>query len=109
MPRAACTVTSSDACQRGVRNARNLAPLTAGAGQPEVIGRGGVGVEHREVEGATRRGIVVANAPGSTVRSAAEHTVGLFLPLSRNIPQAPAALKDGRWEPSPFGGIELAG
>src|SRR5213079_1175662 len=74
-----------------------------------VIGRAGVGVDNVDVEAATRRGIVVANAPESTVVSAAEHTVGLLLALSRNIPQAHAALKDGRWERSRFGGIELAG
>src|SRR5206468_7885022 len=53
-------------------------------------------------------GIVVANAPESTVISAAEHTIGLMLALSRNIPQAHAALKAGRWERGRFGGIELA-
>jgi D-3-phosphoglycerate dehydrogenase len=51
---------------------------------------------------------VVANAPESTVVSASEHTIGLLLALSRNIPQAYAALKDGRWERSKYGGIEVA-
>src|SRR5205823_11411322 len=60
-------------------------------------------------EAATRRGIVVANAPESTVISAAEHTIGLLVALSRNIPQAHAALKQGRWERSQHGGVELAG
>jgi D-3-phosphoglycerate dehydrogenase / 2-oxoglutarate reductase len=75
----------------------------------KVIGRAGVGVDNVDVEAATRRGIVVANAPESTVISAAEHTMGLLLALSRNIAQAHAALKDGRWERSAYGGIELAG
>ena len=75
----------------------------------KVIGRAGVGVDNVDVEAATRRGIVVANAPESTVISAAEHTMGLLLALSRNIPQAHAALSEGRWERSRFGGIELAG
>jgi D-3-phosphoglycerate dehydrogenase len=75
----------------------------------KVIGRAGVGVDNVDVEAATRRGIVVANAPESTVISAAEHTIGLLLALSRNIAQAHAALKDGRWERSAHGGIELAG
>jgi D-3-phosphoglycerate dehydrogenase len=61
------------------------------------------------VEAATRRGIVVANAPESTVTSAAEHTVGLLVALARNIPQAHASLKQGRWERSAWGGIELEG
>jgi D-3-phosphoglycerate dehydrogenase / 2-oxoglutarate reductase len=74
----------------------------------KVIGRAGVGVDNVDVDAATRRGIVVANAPDSTVVSAAEHTIGLLVALARNIPQAHAALKDGRWERSRWGGIELA-
>jgi len=75
----------------------------------KVIGRAGVGVDNVDVEAATRRGIVVANAPESTVVSAAEHTIGLLVALARNIPQAHAALKQGRWERKKYGGIELAG
>ena len=75
----------------------------------KVIGRAGVGVDNVDVDAATRRGIVVANAPESTVVSAAEQTIGLIVALARNIPQAHAALKGGRWERSRWSGIELAG
>jgi D-3-phosphoglycerate dehydrogenase len=85
------------------------ADLIERAERLKVIGRAGVGVDNVDVEAATRRGIVVANAPESTVVSAAEHTVGLLVALARNIPQAHAALKQGRWERSSWGGIELAG
>src|SRR6185437_875710 len=54
-------------------------------------------------------GSVAANAPESTIVSAAEQTIGLIVALARNIPQAHAALKQGRWERSRYGGIELAG
>jgi D-3-phosphoglycerate dehydrogenase len=74
----------------------------------KVIGRAGVGVDNIDVDAATRRGIVVANAPESTVVSAAEHTIGLLLALSRSIPQAHASLKQGNWDRSRFGGLELA-
>jgi D-3-phosphoglycerate dehydrogenase len=74
----------------------------------KVIGRAGVGVDNVDVDAATRRGIVVANAPESNVVSAAEHTVGLLVALARNIPQAHSALVDGRWERSRWGGVELA-
>src|SRR5687768_5159598 len=74
----------------------------------KVIGRAGVGVDNVDVDAATRRGIVVANAPESTVVSAAEHTIGLLVALTRNIPQAHAALKQGRWERKTYGGVELA-
>ena len=93
-----------------IRSATTLdAGLIARADRLKVIGRAGVGVDNVDVEAATRRGIVVANAPESTVISAAEHTIGLLLALSRNIPQAHAALKEGRWERSKYGGLELAG
>jgi D-3-phosphoglycerate dehydrogenase / 2-oxoglutarate reductase len=74
----------------------------------KVIGRAGVGVDNVDVDAASRRGIVVANAPESTVVSAAEHTIGLLLALSRAIPQAHASLKAGNWDRSRFGGLELA-
>ena len=93
-----------------VRSATKLtADLIARAERLKVIGRAGVGVDNVDVDAATRRGIIVANAPESTVVSAAEHTIGLLVALARNIPQAHAALKQGRWERSAYGGIELAG
>ena len=93
-----------------IRSATKLdASLIERAERLKVIGRAGVGVDNIDVEAATRRGIVVANAPESTVISAAEHTIGLLFALSRHIPQAHAALKEGRWERSRYGGLELAG
>jgi D-3-phosphoglycerate dehydrogenase / 2-oxoglutarate reductase len=92
-----------------VRSAtRVTADLIARADNLKVIGRAGVGIDNVDVEAATRRGIVVANAPESTVISAAEHTIGLLVALTRNIPQAHAALKQGRWERKSYGGVELA-
>ena len=93
-----------------VRSATKLtAELIGLASNLKVIGRAGVGVDNVDVEAASRRGIVVANAPESTVVSAAEHTIGLLVALARNIPQAHAALKQGRWERKAWGGVELAG
>jgi D-3-phosphoglycerate dehydrogenase len=93
-----------------IRSATKLtADVLERATRLKVVGRAGVGVDNVDVEAATRRGIVVANAPESTVISAAEHTVGLLVSLARNIPQAHAALKDGRWERSRWGGVELEG
>ena len=85
------------------------AELIERAERLKVIGRAGVGVDNVDVDAATRRGIVVANAPESTVVSAAEHAIGLLVALARHIPQAHAALKQGRWERSAHGGIELEG
>jgi D-3-phosphoglycerate dehydrogenase len=93
-----------------IRSATRLTEdVLAHATRLKVVGRAGVGVDNIDVEAATRRGIVVANAPESTVISAAEHTVGLLVSLARNIPQAHAALKHGRWERALWGGVELEG
>jgi D-3-phosphoglycerate dehydrogenase len=92
-----------------VRSATKVtAEVIARGGRLKVIGRAGVGVDNVDVDAATRRGIVVANAPESNVVSAAEHTIGLLVALARNIPQAHAALVAGRWERSKWGGVELA-
>jgi D-3-phosphoglycerate dehydrogenase len=92
-----------------VRSATKVtADIVERATKLKVIGRAGVGVDNVDVDAATRRGIVVANAPESNVVSAAEHAVGLLLALARNIPQAHAALVEGRWERSKWGGVELA-
>ncbi|MEX2613574.1 MAG: phosphoglycerate dehydrogenase [Gaiellaceae bacterium] len=93
-----------------VRSGTQLdAGLIEQAGRLKVIGRAGVGVDNVDVDAATRRGIVVANAPEATVVSAAEHTIALLLAVARNIPQAHATLSAGTWERERFAGIELAG
>jgi len=73
-----------------------------------VVGRAGIGLDNVDVEAATRRGVMVVNAPQSNVISAAEHTMALLLAQARNVPQAHAALKAGRWERSRWEGVELA-
>jgi D-3-phosphoglycerate dehydrogenase len=93
-----------------VRSATTVdAALIERATRLKVIGRAGVGVDNVDVDAATRRGIVVANAAESTVDSAAEHAVALLLALARNVPQAHAALTSGTWDRTRFTGIELAG
>jgi len=74
-----------------------------------VIGRAGIGVDNIDVEAATRRGVLVVNAPQSNVLSAAEHTVALLLAQARNIPQAHHDLVQGHWNRSRWAGVELAG
>jgi len=75
----------------------------------QVIARAGVGIDNIDVEAATRRGIVVVNAPTGNTVSAAEHTVALMMALARNIPQANATLRGGAWRRSDFMGVELRG
>jgi D-3-phosphoglycerate dehydrogenase len=91
-----------------IRSATKLtADLIARGQNLKVIGRAGVGVDNVDVDAATKRGIIVANAPQSNVITAAEHTFAVLLALARNVPQAHGALVQGRWERSKWGGVEL--
>jgi D-3-phosphoglycerate dehydrogenase / 2-oxoglutarate reductase len=72
-----------------------------------VIGRAGVGVDNIDVPAATENGIVVMNAPDGNTITTAEHTIAMLVSLARNIPQADASLKGGKWERKKFVGVEL--
>lgn len=71
------------------------------------IGRAGAGVDNIDTEAATRKGIIVANAPEGNTLAATEHTMAMMLALARNIPQANASVKKGEWKRSKFMGVEL--
>ncbi len=71
------------------------------------IGRAGVGVDNIDVDAATRKGILVANAPEGNTLAATEHTMAMMQALARNIPQANASLKKKEWKRSKFMGVEL--
>jgi D-3-phosphoglycerate dehydrogenase / 2-oxoglutarate reductase len=73
-----------------------------------VVGRAGIGLDNVDVTTATERGVMVVNAPTSNILTTAEHTMGLLLAQARNIPQAHAALVDGRWERGRWEGVELS-
>ena len=73
----------------------------------KIVGRAGVGVDNVDVDAATKRGVVVANAPQSNVITAAEHTMAMLLALARKIPQAHSSLIGGNWERTKFSGVEL--
>ncbi|MEP6758888.1 MAG: phosphoglycerate dehydrogenase [Actinomycetota bacterium] len=93
-----------------IRSATQVtAEVLAAAGSLKVVARAGIGLDNVDVQEATRRGVMVVNAPQSNIISAAEQTVGLLLAQARNIPQAHAALVQGRWERSGWEGVELAG
>ena len=74
-----------------------------------VVGRAGIGLDNVDVAEATRRGVMVVNAPRSNILSAAEHTLALLLAQARNVPQANADLHAGRWNRSKWEGVELHG
>jgi len=64
----------------------------------KVIGRAGVGVDNVDLKAATKRGVLVLNAPAGNTISTAEHTMAMLLGLARRIGPASASLKEGRWE-----------
>ncbi len=72
-----------------------------------VIGRAGVGIDNVDLEAATRRGIIVMNAPGGNTVSTAEHAFSLLLSVARRIPQADASVRSGSWQRKQFEGVEL--
>lgn len=93
-----------------VRSATQVtAEIIEAAGKLKVIGRAGVGLDNVDLPAATKKGIVAMNTPAGNTTSTAEHTMSMILALSRNIPQACASIKAGKWERSKFEGVELYG
>jgi D-3-phosphoglycerate dehydrogenase len=91
-----------------IRSATQVtAELLAAATDMMVVGRAGIGLDNVDVVAATKQGVMVVNAPQSNIVSAAEHTMALLLATARNVPQAHAALVEGRWERSRWTGVEL--
>jgi D-3-phosphoglycerate dehydrogenase len=93
-----------------VRSATTVtADVLAQPGRLKVIGRAGTGVDNIDLDAATRAGVVVLNTPGGNSIAAAELTLSLVLALARNVSQANADLRAGRWERKKYMGVELAG
>lgn len=82
-------------------------PLLDHARNLKIIARAGVGIDNVDVDYASKKGIIVVNAPFGNVNSAAEHTMALLMSLCRNVPTANASLKSGEWKRAPFTGYEL--
>ncbi len=85
------------------------ARIIEAADKMKYIGRAGVGVDNIDCDAATKKGIIVSNAPEGNTLAATEHTVAMMMALARNIPQASASLKKGEWKRSKFMGNELNG
>lgn len=75
----------------------------------KVIGRAGVGVDNIDIKEATKKGIVVVNAPNGNTNAATEHAFALMLSLARHIPQAHKSIQNGLWDRKSFLGVELKG
>lgn len=81
--------------------------LLKAADRLQVIARAGVGVDNIDINAATRKGIIVINAPGANTIAATEHTLAMMLSLSRKIPQAHQKTVGGEWDRNSFKGVEL--
>ena len=112
------TGLSPDELQHAVRGAHGLIVRSAtqvtrqvleAAPDLIVVGRAGTGVDNVDLEVATRRGVMVVNAPHANLLSNAEQTLALLLAMARHIPQAHAELSQGSWRRKPYEGIELSG
>jgi D-3-phosphoglycerate dehydrogenase len=77
-------------------------------GRLKVIGRAGIGLDNVDQAAATARGVVVMNTPGGNTVTTAEHTIAMLLALARDVPQATASCKAGRWEKARFMGVEVS-
>jgi D-3-phosphoglycerate dehydrogenase len=90
---------------------RSATPVTAevlaAGSRLAVVGRAGTGVDNIDVDAATRRGIVVVNAPTSNTVAVAEHTMALMLALARHVTAADLSMHCGRWEKKGLMGTEL--
>ncbi|MHB8809251.1 MAG: phosphoglycerate dehydrogenase [Desulfobulbaceae bacterium] len=74
-----------------------------------VVGRAGIGLDNVDIPAASQKGIVVMNAPDGNATTAAEHAIAMIMSLARNIPQATASMKAGKWEKKSFMGREVTG
>ncbi|KFP01671.1 D-3-phosphoglycerate dehydrogenase [Calypte anna] len=93
-----------------VRSATKVtADVLEAAERLQVVGRAGTGVDNVDVEAATRKGVLVMNTPSGNSLSAAELTCGMILCLARQIPQADASMKEGKWDRKKYMGMELNG
>jgi D-3-phosphoglycerate dehydrogenase / 2-oxoglutarate reductase len=93
-----------------IRSATKVTPkILEKAKNLKVIGRAGIGVDNVDVAAATARGIIVMNTPFGNSITTAEHAISLMLALARQIPEADASTRAGKWEKNKFMGVEIFG
>lgn len=91
-----------------VRSQTKVTPAIMEAGKKlKVVGRAGVGVDNIDLDAATKRGIIVINAPDGNTITTCEHTFAMIMALARHIPQAYAKTISGTWDRKSFLGVEL--
>jgi len=83
------------------------ASLVENPGKLRIIGRAGVGIDNINIEAASKKGIIVMNAPTGNTLAATELTMGIMLAAARKIPLANNSIKEGKWDRKKFMGIQL--
>src|SRR5271155_2130886 len=83
--------------------------LLEAATRLKVVGRAGIGVDNVDIRSATARGVVVMNTPHGNTITTAEHAIAMMFALARQIPEATASTRAGKWEKNKFMGVELSG
>uniref|UniRef100_A0A7N0SZC4 D-3-phosphoglycerate dehydrogenase n=1 Tax=Kalanchoe fedtschenkoi TaxID=63787 RepID=A0A7N0SZC4_KALFE len=78
-------------------------------GRLKVVGRAGVGIDNVDLSAATEHGCLVVNAPTANTVAAAEHGIALLTAMARNVAQADASVKSGKWERNKYVGVSLVG
>ncbi|CAL0335319.1 unnamed protein product [Lupinus luteus] len=81
----------------------------AGKGKLKVVGRAGVGIDNVDLKAATEFGCLVVNAPTANTIAAAEHGIALLAAMARNVAQADASIKSGKWERNKYVGVSMVG
>ena len=81
--------------------------IISAADNLKVIGRAGAGVDNIDISAASKKGIVVMNTPGGNTVTTGEHSIAMMMALTRNIPQATASMKEGKWEKKALSGREV--
>jgi len=93
-----------------VRSATKATAEIISAGKRlKVIGRAGAGVDNIDSAAASKQGVVVMNTPGGNTVTTGEHAIAMMMALTRNIPQANAFMKEGKWEKKTLEGREVTG
>ncbi|KAL2243130.1 D-3-phosphoglycerate dehydrogenase 2, chloroplastic [Sesamum indicum] len=81
----------------------------AAQGRLKVVGRAGVGIDNVDLQAATEFGCLVVNAPTANTIAAAEHGIALLAAMARNVAQADASMKAGKWQRNKYVGVSLVG
>lgn len=85
-----------------VRSTRVTAEALDASPHLSLIVRAGAGYDTIDVDGASSRGIFVANCPGKNSVAVAELTIGLILALDRRIPDNVVEARAGHWNKKAF-------